>query len=69
MQCGQPTRHANHHVVSITGNEASYYAVLLEEFLEQAPQDVGNHLREWYLADTLRAHPIAVVSGDGVSPV
>jgi hypothetical protein len=70
MHAGLPTPHAEHHVVSITQQGIlPYYAVLLSEFQECSAADVDARLRQWHLADTLRAHRIAIVSKDGASPL
>jgi hypothetical protein len=68
MQAGLPMPHAEHHVVSVTRDDVlPYHLVLLSEFQEQTLEEVCEHLREWVIADTLRAHRIAVVSKAGAS--
>jgi hypothetical protein len=70
MQAGLPMPHAEHHVVSVTRDDVlPYHLVLLREFQEQTLEEVCEHLREWDVAHTLRAHRIAIVSKDGASPL
>ncbi len=70
MRAGLPMPHAEHHVISITQEGIlPYYAVLLGEFQECSAENVGERVRQWRLADTLRAHRIAIVSKDGASPL
>ena len=70
MQAGLPMPHAEHHVVSVTRDDVlPYHLVLLSEFQEGPLGGVCEHLREWDVAGTLRAHRIAIVSKDGASPL
>ena len=68
MRAGLP--HAEHHVISAMRDDVlTYYLVVLSEFQEQPLEEVCEHLREWDIADTLRAHRIAIVSKEGASPL
>ena len=70
MRAGLPMPHAEHHVVSVTREDVlPYHLVLLSEFLEQSLDQIRDHLREWDIADALRAHRIAIVTKDGASPL
>jgi hypothetical protein len=70
MQAGLPLPHAEHHVISVIRDDVlPYYLVLLGEFLEQPLDAVCEHLRNWDVANTLRALRIAIVSKEGASPL
>ncbi len=70
MHAGLPMPHAEHHMVSVSREDIlPYNAVLLGEFQEQSLDDICAQLRQWNVADTLRASRIAIVSRDGVSPL
>ena len=67
---GLPAPQAEHHVVSVTREDIlPYHAVLLNDFQAESLDDLCVHLRQWELADTLRAHRIAIVSKHGASPL
>lgn len=68
MRAGFPTPHEEHHVVSLIRDDTlPYQAVVLREFQEESLDQMRQHLREWNLADTLRAHRIAIISKCGAS--
>ena len=70
MQAGLPTPHAEHHVVRVARDDVlPYNLVVLSEVQEQPLGGLCEHLRDWDVAGTLRAHRIAVVSKDGASPL
>jgi hypothetical protein len=70
MRAGLPMPHAEHHVVSMSREDTlPYQAVLLSEFQEQSISDMREQLQQWNVADVLRAHRIAIVSKNGVSPL
>jgi hypothetical protein len=68
MQQGRAPRYESHHVIRISDDDGhSYNAILLNEFLECAMDDVGAFLQRWNLAATLRGERIAIIAEDGVS--
>lgn len=71
MQAGLPMPHTGeHHVVRVTRDDVlPYHLVLLSEFQDEPLGGTFEHLREWDIASTLRAHRIAIVSKDGASPL
>jgi hypothetical protein len=70
MHAGLPIPHNEHHVVALTRSDGlPYHAVLLSEFQEQAVGELSEQLWQGNLADTLRAHRIAIVSRSGASPL
>jgi len=64
MQAGVEPLHGEHHVVSIECPNI-HYAVLLEESLQYPVEALRPRLREWNVAQVIRASRIAIVSKDG----
>ena len=68
MHAGFPPPSAEHHVVTLTRDDVlPYHAVFLGEFQEEALDEMCEHLREWRVADVLRAYRFAIVSKEGAS--
>ena len=68
MRPGLPTTPADYHVITIAHADVlPYSVVLMENFQDWSVQEVGEHLRQWDLAGTVRGYRIAVVCKDGVA--
>jgi len=67
-QAGLPTRHAQHHVVSIRQEGVlTYYAVLRCDFQEYSVEEIEEYLRRSKFAEMVRAKRVAVAHKDEAS--
>ncbi len=68
LHAGLPVGSGEHHVVSLSRDDVlPYQAIFLGEFQENRLDDIEAQLRQWKVADALRAHRIVIVSQKGPS--